>query len=277
MLVNSGSATPEAVSRCDLYSQLRRVEPILSSRVDASTCRCSLWRSLVAFGPNPVLDNSCVQPFLDDPQDSLIRDPVLQEPPQPAPIKAGEKVRQVGVEHPVHLFRLDPYRQRIQRLMRAAPWPEPVGEAEEVRLIDAVQHLDEGGLGDLVLQAGNATLPLKGSVNSRPLRRRGIVSSIGEQTPGSPPHIFVVRPVGGNAEFGLSAVACGLRPLRPITLTEQALKRGPVASESCSSIRRAIDVVAGRSRPLMRRTRRSWPDRFRCHARRARSSLAWWS
>lgn len=38
-------------------------------------------------------------------------------------------------------FVLIPYRERVQCLMRAAPWSEPVGEAEEVRLIDAVQHL----------------------------------------------------------------------------------------------------------------------------------------
>ena len=44
--------------------------------------------------------------------------------------------------------------------MRSAPRPEPVGEAEEVRLVDAVQHLDDGALGDLVLQAGDAERPL---------------------------------------------------------------------------------------------------------------------
>src|SRR5260370_470676 len=28
--------------------------------------------------------------------------------------------------------------------MRAAPWPEPVGETEEVRLVDGAEHLDDG-------------------------------------------------------------------------------------------------------------------------------------
>jgi hypothetical protein len=98
--------------------------------------------------------------FWMDPQDPLIRDPVLQEPPQPAPIELGEEVADVHVEHPVHLLRLDPDRQRIQCTMRAAPWPEPVREAEEVLLIDAVQHLDEGALGDLVLQASDTERPL---------------------------------------------------------------------------------------------------------------------
>ncbi len=43
-------------------------------------------------------------------------------------------------------------RQRVQRLMRVAPWPEPVGEAQEVRLVDGVEYLDDGPLDDLVLQ-----------------------------------------------------------------------------------------------------------------------------
>ncbi len=46
--------------------------------------------------------------------------------------------------------------------MRAAPRPEPVGETPEVRLIDSVQHLNDGPLDDLVLQAGDGAfiLPL---------------------------------------------------------------------------------------------------------------------
>jgi hypothetical protein len=36
--------------------------------------------------------------------------------------------------------------------MRRAPRPEPVGEADEVRLVDAVEHLHDGTLKDLVLK-----------------------------------------------------------------------------------------------------------------------------
>jgi hypothetical protein len=43
--------------------------------------------------------------------------------------------------------------------MRFAPGPEPVGEADEVRLVDAVEHLDDGALDDLVLQRGDAERP----------------------------------------------------------------------------------------------------------------------
>jgi hypothetical protein len=56
---------------------------------------------------------------------------------------------------PVHLLLVDPGRQRIQRIMRAAPWTEPVGIAEEVLLVYGVQHLHHGSLDDLVLQGGD--------------------------------------------------------------------------------------------------------------------------
>jgi len=85
---------------------------------------------------------------------------VLKELLQPAVIKAGEEIADVRVEHPVHLLPLDPDRERIQRMMRAAPRPETVGEAQEVHLVDGVEHLDDGALEDLVLQRGNAKRPL---------------------------------------------------------------------------------------------------------------------
>jgi hypothetical protein len=40
--------------------------------------------------------------------------------------------------------------------MRAAPGPKPIGKAEKVRLVDGVQHLDDGALEELVLQRGNS-------------------------------------------------------------------------------------------------------------------------
>src|SRR5207244_12762636 len=49
---------------------------------------------------------------------------------------------------------------RVQRIVLAAPGPEPIREAEEVRLVDAAQHPDDGALGNLVLQAGDAERPL---------------------------------------------------------------------------------------------------------------------
>jgi len=74
-------------------------------------------------------------------------------------IQAGEELADIRVEHPVHLPPLNPHRERIQRVMRATPWPESVGEAQEVHLVDGVEYLDDGPLNDLVLQRGDAERP----------------------------------------------------------------------------------------------------------------------
>src|SRR6266704_609555 len=84
---------------------------------------------------------------------------MLEKPLQPIPIKLAEEVADIRVEYPVHPPPLDTDRQRIQRLMRVAPRPEPVGEAPELRLIHGVEHLDDGPLDNLVLQRGDAERP----------------------------------------------------------------------------------------------------------------------
>src|SRR5216684_701887 len=71
--------------------------------------RCSLWRP-GALAPDPLLHDPRGQPLTDQPQDPLIRDPVPEEPRQPAAINAGEKVADIRVQHPVHLLPLDPDR-----------------------------------------------------------------------------------------------------------------------------------------------------------------------
>jgi hypothetical protein len=40
-----------------------------------------------------------------------------------------EEPGDAGVQYPVHLALADPDRQRIQRIVLAAPWPEPVAES----------------------------------------------------------------------------------------------------------------------------------------------------
>jgi hypothetical protein len=49
-------------------------------------------------------------------------------------VKAGEVIAEISVKHPVHVLAHDPGSERIQRVMRAAPRPKSVGEAQEVRL-----------------------------------------------------------------------------------------------------------------------------------------------
>jgi hypothetical protein len=81
---------------------------------------------------------------------------MLEELQHPPVVDGVVEPTDVRVEHEVHLLATDPGRERIQRVMRGAPGPKPVREAEEVRLVDAVEHLDDGTLKDLVLQGSYA-------------------------------------------------------------------------------------------------------------------------
>jgi hypothetical protein len=114
----------------------------------------SHWTALsVGLAPTGMTSSlAALQPFLDEPHDTPVRHPVLDEFHQPFVRKAVEKAANIQVEHPVHLPRQQSRVERVQRLMRAAPWPESIGEAEEVGFVDGVQHLDRRTLGDLIFQ-----------------------------------------------------------------------------------------------------------------------------
>ena len=75
--------------------------------------------------------------------------PVLEEPDQPLVRQPIEEAAHVQIQHPVHMSLIESTPQRIQRLMLAAFWPEPVREAEEVRLVDVVEHLQTRSLDEL--------------------------------------------------------------------------------------------------------------------------------
>jgi hypothetical protein len=50
--------------------------------------------------------------------------------------------------------------ESVQRIVLATPRPEPIGEADEVLLVDRLQHRHDRLLDDLVLQAPDAQRPL---------------------------------------------------------------------------------------------------------------------
>src|SRR5213593_3965108 len=109
--------------------------------------------------PRALLQHAGGQPFLDESHDAPVRHAVLDELHQPPVVEGVEEPPDVGIEHPVHLLRRNPHRQRIQRLMRTAPRPEPVREPKEVDLVDRVQDRDDGALHELVFQRGNPERP----------------------------------------------------------------------------------------------------------------------
>src|SRR6266849_6508833 len=84
-----------------------------------------------------------------------VADPVFQETDEPSLAHRVEERLDVGVQYEVHLSAADPDDERIHRIVRAAPGPEPVREPEEVFLVDRVQHRSRRPLDDLVLQGGH--------------------------------------------------------------------------------------------------------------------------
>src|SRR5206468_7855764 len=96
----------------------------------------------------------------DEPHDAPVRYPVLDELHQHLVVDGVEEATDVGIEHPVHPSRLDPDTERIECVMRLAPWPKSMGKAEEVHLVDAVQDHHEGTLDQLVLERGDPEWPL---------------------------------------------------------------------------------------------------------------------
>src|ERR1700678_1817881 len=72
----------------------------------------------------------------------------------PLPTTTGpiEKVANINIEHPVHFSRQQSRVERIQRLVLAAPGPEPIGKTEKVRFVDSAHHLERRALDNLVSQ-----------------------------------------------------------------------------------------------------------------------------
>ncbi len=120
---------------------------------------CQKRRSTPALGrpffhsyPFPILQHADVQPFLYQPHDAPIGHPMLDELDKPFVGEMVKKSPNVKVEYPVHFSRQQSRVERVQRLMLTAPRSEPVREAEEIRFVDGVQHLDRCTLGDFVFQ-----------------------------------------------------------------------------------------------------------------------------
>src|SRR5258708_24476599 len=85
---------------------------------------------------------------------------MLHELDQPTLVEVIEKSSNVGVKNVVHLLLQEHIRQRIQRLMLAAPRAKPIGKAEKVLLIDLVEDGDHGLLDKFVFDSRDRTWTL---------------------------------------------------------------------------------------------------------------------
>jgi site-specific DNA recombinase len=119
----------------------------------------ALGCSLLHSHSSPFFQHAGFQPFLDETHDAPVCNPVLDELYEPFMRYSVKKALNVQIEYPVHLSRQQSCVQGIQRLVLASPWTEPVGEAEKIRFVDGVQHLDCGTLDNLIFQCRNSQRP----------------------------------------------------------------------------------------------------------------------
>src|SRR5438552_1596602 len=86
---------------------------------------------------------------------------MLYELDHPAFVEVIEKASDVSVQNVVHLLLQERVRQRIQRVMLAAPRAETIRKAQKVFLVDRIEDGDHGLLDDLVFQGRDSqwTLP----------------------------------------------------------------------------------------------------------------------
>src|SRR5215831_18137170 len=101
---------------------------------------------------HPVFEDAGSQPFLDEPDDAPIADPMLQEADHPFLGNFREKRPDIGVEYEVYFLGADPDDERIQRIVLAASRSEPVRKTEEFFLVNRTEHCCHGPLDDLVFK-----------------------------------------------------------------------------------------------------------------------------
>src|SRR6266404_6048134 len=184
----------------------------------------------------PLLQHAGVQPFLDEPHNAPICDPVLNELHKPLVRKAIEKAFAVQIEHPVHFSRQQSRVQSIQRLMLAAPWSEPVRKSKKIRFVDSVQHLDRRTLDDLVFQRRDSerSLPPVGLRDKHSTHRlRSVRSSL--------------QPFGKVLEIPLQFFSV-MPPRLPVHTRRGFLLQSEVGHAQCFQV---VDVVQKRCEPQL--------------------------
>ena len=184
----------------------------------------------------PSSQHAGLEPFLDQSHDAPVRDAVLEKLHQPPVIESVEEATDVGIEHPVHPSPVNSGGQGIECMMRTSPRSEPVGEAEEVDLVERIQDLDDGSLDDLVFQRGNAARPLP------PVRLRDEAS---QDRP---------RPVRPSCQPLAEVVEILFQslPVVPPRLAVDSCRRVPLQGEvRAPQSFQVIDMVKERREPLL--------------------------
>ena len=116
-------------------------------------------RSLQGLPPLATLQDAGPKPLCDETQNPSVGNPVRDHPQQPLVVHRVKEATDVSIEHPVHVSRVDPHRQRVQRLVRVTIGSEPIREVLEVGFIDAIENVDRCPLDDLVFQHRDTDRP----------------------------------------------------------------------------------------------------------------------
>src|SRR6266699_1241880 len=217
----------------------------------------ALGRPLFHSYSLPILQHAGPQPFLDEPHDAPVCNPVLDELHKPFVGNPVEKAFDVQIKHPVHFSRQQSRVQRVQRLMLASPWPEPVRKSKKVGFIDSVQHLDRRTLDDFVFQRrySERSLPPVGLRDIHSTHRLGSVRS-------------AFQPFGEILEVSLQLLAI-VPPRLPVHARRGFLLQREVGHAQRFQV---VDVVQKRREPqllilsccltyLLQRTGRVFPAR----------------
>jgi hypothetical protein len=85
-----------------------------------------LARPLLLHRYHPLFEDAGPQPFLDEPEDALVADPMFQEADNPFLGDFREERSDVGVQYELHLPAADPDNQCVQRIVLAASRSEPI-------------------------------------------------------------------------------------------------------------------------------------------------------
>src|SRR6202795_449529 len=225
------------------------VRPLLTPRLDPQVehvmkiyvgqqrrSTAALGRPFFRACSSPILQHARVEPFLDQPHDAPVRNPVLDELHQPFVRKRIEKAANVQIQHPVHLLRQQSGVERIQRVMLASPRSESIRKVEEIRFVDGVQHFDGRALDDFVFQHRNSerSFPPVVLVDIHPTHRLGSVRSS-------------LQPMGEILEVILEGLA-----VVPPRLTVHARRRFLLQTEvSLAEPFRIVDMVEKRGEPQL--------------------------
>jgi site-specific DNA recombinase len=86
----------------------------------------TLTSSYVTCVDDPIVQDTCLQPFSDEANDTSVADPVLQETDEPLVINRVKEAPNVGIQDVVHFLSRDSNDQRVQRIMLAAFRTEPI-------------------------------------------------------------------------------------------------------------------------------------------------------